>query len=341
MNSKKNTLNSAAEWIIHALAWLIILGVPLYSPAPNRPIITYAQYLHYVLTTLSFMIIFYLDYFLFIKRFLFQKKFVAFFIENIIVIAILMFSLWLAAHEMLEPKIDIEPTFAMKVRFTLGNIFMYALVICVSIALRVTKEWFYTEANRKEIELKSLKSQINPHYLFNTLNNIYSLVQINTDKAQSAIHDLSQTLRYVIYESSKPNVSLASEIEFLKENISLMEMRLPSTVKVTTSFPEENEVSNFMIAPLLFLSPVENAFKHGVSASESSFIDIKIHIEENKSVSLICKNSNFPKNDNNRSGGGIGIKNLEKRLELIYPNRHKFIYGVKDNIFSLTLKIDL
>lgn len=194
------------------------------------------------------------------------------------------------------------------------------------------------EHSRTQAELQNLKSQLNPHFLFNTLNNIYSLIQIDADRAQQAVHDLSRMLRYVLYESSCPTVPLAAEVEFLRDYIELMRIRLPRHVEVGVSLPEEP--SPTPVAPLLFISLIENAFKHGTSNDRPSFIRIDIH---ERGGELVCRirNSCFPKTASDRSGSGIGLKNLSKRLEMIYPQRHTFEYGERGGTYTALLRIKL
>ena len=142
------------------------------------------------------------------------------------------------------------------------------------------------------------------HFLFNTLNNIYSLIQLDPDRAQQTVHDLSRLLRYVLYDSSRPTVPLKAEMDFLGNYIELMRIRLPRHVRLDVSLPENP--SHTLVAPLLFISLVENAFKHGVSNDRPSFIDIDIREEEGV---LACRieNSFFPKSEADRSGSGIGL----------------------------------
>ena len=231
------------------------------------------------------------------------------------------------------------------VRFFAGNAALYLLVVGAGVAIRMTGGWYKAEAARQELEhsrtqaeLQNLKSQLNPHFLFNTLNNIYSLIQIDADRAQQAVHDLSRMLRYVLYESSCPTVPLAAEVEFLRDYIELMRIRLPRHVEVGVSLPEEP--SPTPVAPLLFISLIENAFKHGTSNDRPSFIRIDIH---ERGGELVCRirNSCFPKTASDRSGSGIGLKNLSKRLEMIYPQRHTFEYGERGGTYTALLRIKL
>ena len=178
-----------------------------------------------------------------------------------------------------------ERTWQDALRFFAGNAVLYLLVVGAGVAIRMTGGWYRAEAARQELEhsrteaeLQNLKSQLNPHFLFNTLNNIYSLIQIDVDRAQRSVHELSSLLRYVLYESSRPTVPLKAEVEFLRDYIELMRIRQPRHVRVFVSLPEEP--SPTPVAPLLFISLVENAFKHGVSNEKPSYVTIDIHEDQ-------------------------------------------------------------
>lgn len=195
----------------------------------------------------------------------------------------------------------------------------------------MTNGWYQVEANQRELEreraeaeLSNLKSQLNPHFLFNTLNNIYSLIAFSPEKAQEAVHDLSRLLRYVLYESNQSLVPIEKDLDFLRNYIELMRIRLPRHVDLQTDI--EAATPGVMIAPLLFISLVENAFKHGVSNSQPSFIQITIQ-QAGDTVSCSIRNSYFPKSAGDKSGSGIGLSNLEKRLSLLYPECYHFTYG--------------
>ena len=188
-------------------------------------------------------------------------------------------------------------------------------------------------------QYEALKSQLNPHFLFNTLNNIYSLIAINQDKAQYAVHDLSRMLRHVLYENNQHFVSVDKEFEFMKSYIELMSLRLPKSTRLEVSIPERG--NRAMIAPLLFIPLIENAFKHGVSSTQESFINIKLELQENNRLNCLVENSNYPKKDNDRSGSGIGLTNLKRRLELLYPGKYIFKAETLNNRFITELLIQL
>lgn len=187
-----------------------------------------------------------------------------------------------------------------------------------------------------EAELSWLKNQLNPHFLFNTLNNISSLIQIDPDAAQDSIAKLSDLLRYTLYESNQNFVPIAGEIEFMANYIDLMKLRCGANTTVTTTIDIQN--GSMKIAPLLFVSLVENAFKHGVSNSKPSFIKIEMR-NDGDQLFFYCENSNYSKDDKNRSGSGIGLDNLKRRLELLYKSKYTFEKSLKNDIYTITITL--
>jgi len=198
----------------------------------------------------------------------------------------------------------------------------------------------YEESQRKmtEAELNWLKNQLNPHFLFNSLNNISSLTQIDPDMAQEAIAMLSDLLRYALYETNKQRVPLAGEIEFMRNYISLMKLRCSSLTAVEVDMPEETSSTKLPeIPPLLFISFIENAFKHGVSNNQKSEIRIELTCV-GEEVTFRCCNTNLPKTTSDRSGSGIGLENTRRRLELCYPNSYDWHQEVKEDVFEIEVK---
>ena len=190
------------------------------------------------------------------------------------------------------------------------------------------------EKENLEQQLEYLKYQINPHFLMNTLNNIHALVDIDPEKSKQTILELSKMMRFVLYEGNKQVVPLDREIAFLQNYIQLMKLRYTDKVKITVDVPKS--LPNKEVPPLMFITFVENAFKHGVSYRQASFIDIAISIEEDKLV-FDCRNSRIPKEDDKH--GGVGLANVKKRLELIYGNRYTL--DIKDEQDTYTVKLSL
>ena len=184
------------------------------------------------------------------------------------------------------------------------------------------------EAARAQAELRNLRNQINPHFLLNTLNNIYALTAFDTAKAQEAIQVLSKMMRHILYDYQKPMIPLKEEIDFLENYVKLMRIRLPQSVEVT--FNAVQPTGTVEVAPMILISLVENAFKHGTSPTEKSFVHINISTNGQQ---LICdiQNSNNPKTASDHSGHGIGLQQVERRLQLAYPDRYTWEQGTRDN----------
>lgn len=336
-------------WLIHLTVWAVILGMPLFVTNPDRPLMTGTQYVHFLIVPLSFMIVFYTNYFVLIDRELSSRRIGRYLLFNLLLVGAVMLGVHLLFRYALPPNTahpPLERAWQDTVRFFTGNALLYLLVVGVSVAIRMTGGWYRAETAREELEhsrteaeLQNLKSQLNPHFLFNTLNNIYSLIQLDTARAQQAVLDLSRMMRYVLYDSSRREVPLSDEIAFLRDYIELMRIRQPRHVRIYVSLPETP--SQTPVAPLLFISLVENAFKHGVSNDKPSHILIDLHEIEGQ---LICRieNSLFPKSpESDRSGSGIGLTNLAKRLEMIYPGRYTFEYGPSGNVYRALLCVKL
>ncbi|MGL5937211.1 MAG: sensor histidine kinase, partial [Phocaeicola sp.] len=214
--------------------------------------------------------------------------------------------------------------------FILRDSIMLFFVAALGAAIRISTRWrkteqqlIETEKARTEAELKNLKSQLNPHFLLNTLNNIYALITFNTDKAQEAVQELSKLLRYVLYENQDETVPLEKEFEFIQNYIALMRIRLPEHVKLDVNLTVDPGKS-LRIAPLIYISLIENAFKHGISSTLPSFISITIEGRAEGSIVFQIQNSYFPKTNDDKSGSGIGLEQVERRLELLYPQKYSW-----------------
>ncbi len=191
------------------------------------------------------------------------------------------------------------------------------------------------KSDKLEAELMLLKNQINPHFFFNTLNNLYSLIKKDADAAQDYVLKLSDLMRFTIYDSGKENVKLEDEINYLVNFIDLQTARYHKEIDV--HFEKVIQDSGASIAPLLFINLLENAFKHGVErVTEDAFIHIKLIDNEHK-TSFFIKN-NYDAEERVHSNG-IGLKNLKNRLNLLYPKRHILSSEIDGNTYSTTLEI--
>ena len=187
-----------------------------------------------------------------------------------------------------------------------------------------------------EQQLEYLKYQINPHFLMNTLNNIHALVDIDPEEAKETIVELSKMLRFVLYEGSKQKVPLDRELAFMQNYITLMKLRYTDRVDIKVSVPET--IPNNEVPPLMFITFVENAFKHGVSYQQQSFIDISVSINDGQ-LHFNCRNSRIPKEEDKH--GGVGLKNVKQRLELIYGNHYTLDIKDLPNEYSVALTLPL
>ena len=173
------------------------------------------------------------------------------------------------------------------------------------------------EKENLEQQLEYLKYQINPHFLMNTLNNIHALVDIDPAKAQETIVELSKMMRFILYEGSKQGVPLSREFEFITTYVNLMRLRYTDRVTITMDLP--TEVPDKTVPPLMLISFIENAFKHGISYQHPSFISIQAYIEDGR-LCFLCHNSKADKP--NEEKGGVGLQNVKKRLQLLYDDRY-------------------
>ena len=259
--------------------------------------------------------------------------------------------------ELMRIRLTFDPSFAPKAKrpgmppgwlFFLRDMLSLVFTIGLSAAIRMSARWTQNEAarkeaerNRAEAELKNLRNQLNPHFLLNTLNNIYALIAFDSDKAQQAVQELSKLLRYVLYDNQQTYVPLCKEVDFIRNYIELMRIRLSANVQMITKFDIQPD-SQTLIAPLIFISLIENAFKHGISPTESSFISI--HLSENdKEVICEIRNSNHPKTVEDKSGSGVGLEQVSRRLEILYPGAYTWSKGISkdEKVYESKLSIKI
>jgi sensor histidine kinase YesM len=340
------------QFLIHFIIWGIIAIFPLifiYSEGERNII----RYLDFTLPILFLMIVFYTNYFVIISRYLFNKKIWQFFLANLILFAVCLVLMDLIRQFYFSSyyaQLGVNKHFPTKAK--MREIIMYRDIISMSVtaglatAIKMTSQWYQSQAEQKEreklhieSELQNLKHQLNPHFLFNTLNNIYSLISINQEHAQDAVHQLSNLIRYVLYDSDHSKVPLSKDLNFTLNYIKLMSLRLPSHVILQTDIMKADETTE--IAPLLFISLVENAFKHGISPTLPSVISIRIQMKSLNELECCVENSKFPKPEEDIIGSGIGLNNLRKRLELIYPSAFNLEVEEKGESYVsiLTLKL--
>lgn len=195
------------------------------------------------------------------------------------------------------------------------------------------------EKEKAENQLVFLRNQISPHFFMNTLNNIHSLVEIDAEKAQNAIVKLSTLMRYLLYEVQNEKVDLQKELDFVKSYFSLMQLRVWDNVDIKVEIPEQ--IPLVKIPPTMFVSFIENAFKHGISATQKSFIHFKINVENQFLMAEINNSKHQKTTELNDEYSGIGLENIKKTLNLLYPNTHQLNIFDDEHNFKVNLKIPI
>jgi len=225
----------------------------------------------------------------------------------------------------------------------INSLILFLLVWLASFAIQTLKLWrtshqraIIAESDKKAAELAFLKAHINPHFLFNTLNNIYSLAVTNHEQTAASILKLSNIMRYVTESVTINFIELESEIECIIDYVDLQKLRLSN--KVYLDFSITGNPQNKVIAPLILLTFIENIFKYGISNHHQSTITIKLFIEEN-SMTLYCQNRIF-NHDYSYDREGFGITNTKRRLEFLYPDKHSLDIQTDKGLYTVQLTLD-
>ena len=351
---------------LHILVWAILLGLPLYFF--KRWDVGKDFIWIYYLGNVFNGIIFYSNYLILVPKFFFKSK-LRYYLSVLVLLTILYFvsdqtNEFVFNHvpgrgnieeaNMKKPGAN-EPDGQKhgddhgRPPFREMHLFNYMgsglFIIFLSIGMRVLERASQTEKLQKELEkeklnseLAFLKNQISPHFFFNTLNNIYSLISINAEDSQKAVLKLSKLMRYLLYDSEHGDTKLSNEIDFMTNYIDLMKLRMNSKISLNVAFPEKYEDVN--IPPLIFIPFIENAFKHGISYREKSFIDISMTTNET-SILFRCVNSIVKIREENEPGhSGIGMENVTKRLNLLFPGKHELKINKSDKEFEVLLRIN-
>lgn len=344
--------------LIYNLAWVLI-GVFLFLLGPISWKTTLPTAFWYRQALLfAFMVgIFYFNKGVLVPKLLFNGKIVPFLLVTIGLCFLIMYLMISFENLVRLPELmhqafhpDDDKPFKPKKEYI--NVFMLLVLFLsagISTSVAAVQKWQADEALRRQLdqqrissELSYLKAQINPHFFFNTLNNIYSLTNIDVERARMALHKLSRMMRYVLYETEKDQTLLSKEIGFIKDYIELMRLRISEKVQIKLDIQEKFE--DRVVAPMLLLPFVENCFKHGISSKQPSEITIKIEME-GKVLTLETVNKIVPKNPNSPESNqkGIGLTNTKRRLSLLYSKKHELTIDEQnpENEYRVQLKINL
>lgn len=335
--------------ILHALYWVfivIIIALNIFFDSETSNI------KHFLLSLVLFGIInvslFYINYLILIPQLIKHKK--KYFLYIFIFLLLLGVTAFIkTAVAVLNPKDMMEYMMEGKRKtisadkYFVGQLFLCGFFLVSSCLIKIAADWFANEriqrnleSERREMELQFLKSQLNPHFLFNSLNNIYSLAYQKSDKTADAIMKLSEIMRYMIYESNTPTVSLSKEVDYLTNYIDLQKIRFKDGAYIELIL--NGEIDDQKIVPLMLISFVENAFKHGVVNDPEH--PVKINIIANQKI-LHFSVVNKKNNQNKDAQGGVGLTNVERRLQLVYPDRYKLNVVNSATHYTCELMIDI
>ena len=283
---------------------------------------------------------FYLNYYLLVPRFYFNHRYSIYL--GLVFICFLFVTFvpdFFQIRNMPPPKMEEGPPPRGSFFFdkTSRHFFIFAAVCLFSLLLKINLRWRISERQKLSTELSFLRAQINPHFLFNTLNSIYSLAVEKSDETATAVVKLSGMMRYVLNETGKDFVPLKHELEYVDDYIALQQLRFGNSLPLT--YTATGNANGKLIAPLLLMSFIENAFKHGYNAAEKSEIKIEINVEADE-LSLFVHNKKVTINSM-EANSGVGITNTKKRLALLYPAKHSLAVTNDADYFSIQLKLSL
>lgn len=320
---------------IQVLLWVLLLSIPaIITLTTGKGDVSLI--LSWAVPICGWIVMFYTNYFLLIGRLLFRRKTVWFVLANIALF--LLINVLIVGVNALTSETASELTafqWPMLLMVGVMQVVTYLFVLLAAVAVRsiqrsqrLERDKANQEKRLAQMELNRLKDQLNPHFLFNSLNNISALTTINPDAAQEAISRLSDMLRYVIYDTAQKSVPLSSEIRFMRDYLSLMCLRYSQNLTLATDFKDCD--TTLQVPPMLFISLIENAFKYGASSLEPSRIEIRMS-SDGRSLHFSVRNTISHTSQDKESGStGVGIINLQQRLDIVYPGRHEFSYGLNE-----------
>ncbi|MFD2515485.1 sensor histidine kinase [Pontibacter locisalis] len=325
---------------MHVVGWLIF-GTWIFYLVYSTRTLTFGKGLDVVVGLLFHVGLFYFNWYFLISRYLAKNK-IFLYITAVLVTLLAMAVIQAPIDYYIFPQYNPGMTTLYSSERFIQYMVSGLVTVFISSALKVTGNYIRNERLNKELEnqklsteLAYLKSQVNPHFLFNTLNNIYSLAYKQSPDTPDAIMKLSLLMRYMLYESNDTLVSLEKEVDHIKNFIDLQKLRLREQTSI--KFNIQGNLEGKQIAPMLLMTLVENAFKHGLVSKNEVGIILDLVVENN---SLLFSTINNTSNHKKKEFGGIGLENLKRRLNLLYNNRHTLSFEEKDGTFYATLRID-
>ena len=340
---------------IHVLFWIGVLGFyTLLFGQENRD---YEGSFKFVVTLLPITMAttYFLNYYL-VPRFLLAKKYFRFFLyfmyTIIISITLELNAVIFSLVRLSDIGMDLMSTASFNIFYLIAANY---LVVFLAVSIKLLNHWYQIqhenlllekegmeiELKLKEAELKLLKAQIHPHFLFNTLNNLYGLALSGSEKTPDTVLKISSLLDFMLYRSTQPRVQLKEEIDYIKDYIELEKLRYQ---RIRIEWKAEGPLDDPYIAPMLLQPFIENAFKHGASNDiQQPWIQVNLSVNEASALSFTVKNSKSPESRQVLSGytEGIGLKNVKKRLKILYPDHHRLEIREEPETFGIRLELEL
>lgn len=375
--TKSNRKRTDIEFVIaigYVLIWLVIYALPYFQ---NRVfnVVLWEKVISEWITISALMLLFFLNVYVLVPKLLFPKKYLVYLLAAVTIMTLFIGSaVWcqlsfIARNPVQMPPMEIGPglppmelsaSMPAPMGFKVGHealqkspLMLFVdyfiigfLVVASGSTMQIIMRWIKEETKRKDVEkiqlkteLALLRHQVNPHFLMNTLNNIHALMDIDVDKSKDAVIKLSTLMRYLLYDSSKGKTSLLKEMDFIRSYIALMQLRYSEDVEILIEIPDD--LPDAEIPPLLFISFIENAFKHGVSYRHKSFVEFRI-TAENKLVSCLIKNSKHStQSTGNSNYSGIGMENVKRSLELLYQHDYSLDIVENDKVYEVRLAVPI
>ncbi len=343
----------SSKWVtvsLHAAAWILLFSLPYllrpsYNPAeaakPRQADHDKIQFILARINDLMLIGFFYLNALVFMPVLMYRKKYAMYTLSVVAAFGALLVAGWLI-------RINFAPTdhyftFQKHLFFTT---FIFLFILACSIAYKTIRDKIISDALAKEkeneflkTELSLLRSQVSPHFMFNVLNNMVALARKQSDQLEPSLIKLSSLMRYMLYETGEQKVSLEKETEYLQSYIDLQRQRFGKKVIINVDMQPGDQL--YDIDPMLLIPFVENAFKHGTGLIENAHINIKLRSEKNMLYFTVSNQFAPDSGEVKDKASGIGLANVQRRLELLYRDRHSLLISKVNNVFTVSLQINL
>lgn len=316
------------ENVLYSLVWAAIFLIPFMNAHLmseheidfEKVIISWGKITPY-------FIIFVVNNFILTPKLLLKRRYWQYVISLIVVVVAVFATIEISDFRYWQYNVDLRSKASLTELKWYWNVLFSVLMAGANAMIKIYYQIVETERHMAilqkqnvETQMQYLKYQINPHFLMNTLNNIYAMIDFDSDKAKQSVMELSRMMRHVLYDSGESETTLDKEVDFLNNYIALMRLRYVDDVVITLSVPDQQHCRKVYMPPLLLIVLIENAFKHGISYTNPSYINISIDVDDEKLKCLVVNSCHTTSNVNEHSG--IGLSNIKKRLDLLFENRY-------------------